>query len=410
MMTKQIRFFTNLLCGFIIRPSTLSRQDRRNHLVQTEMSTCIVNIGLYRTGSTTLAKAAQNLNLRIFRKFPNLSPTVHKTFLLGKQDDIDKLLLNVMDDLLDAVKDHDLVCDGYFPLLPLASQGVIDYLKNKAANNCVLIQFIATERNIQHESYIRSELHHWILHDLERKSGIDCATLEESIVSRQRRHQQGILRLGEIVKRMDLNDVATTWANTMSNLSNPTIDDWNRALSSVGRANCSPKLPIEAILLTMRMGNDPSEKLGRIKLLLSDIEEDILCSYMVVMSVDEDEYDLFTRYELQSSLGKRSRMVSFHYIKAAKQRNKNEPLPICSIWHKMADVAFENGASWVILLGDDIRIHCKYHYRAIYRSFLDIRQRLNLDVSNDQMFGSPWFDDIGFKVSILAYHKYCNTI
>jgi len=58
----------------------------------------------------------------------------------------------------------------------------------------------------------------------------------------------------------------------------------------------------------------------------------------------------------------------------------------------MATVAWENGADWAVLLGDDIEIKCSHHYRAVYRTFLDIAERLQVPFG----FGCPWFNDITF--------------
>ncbi len=43
--------------------------------------TCIVNVGIFRSGTTTLAEAAAQLGYKIYRRFPNLSPVLHKEIL-----------------------------------------------------------------------------------------------------------------------------------------------------------------------------------------------------------------------------------------------------------------------------------------------------------------------------------------
>jgi len=58
----------------------------------------------------------------------------------------------------------------------------------------------------------------------------------------------------------------------------------------------------------------------------------------------------------------------------------------------MAEVAWSRGASWVILLGDDVVIDCPFHYRAIYRAFLQLSEDLGCPFG----FGCPWLNDVTF--------------
>ena len=160
------------------------------------MSTsCIVNIGLYRTGTTTLAHAAKKLNLKIYREFPDLCSEMHKLFLHDSQEEMDKILLDVEDELIERFQNYDLVCDGYFPLFALASSSTVEKFKREATKKGVDLVFLATERS-KIESYLRSELHHWILHDIERKCGLEeRSVLEEALLTRFHRHQQGLKNL-----------------------------------------------------------------------------------------------------------------------------------------------------------------------------------------------------------------------
>jgi len=73
-------------------------------------------------------------------------------------------------------------------------------------------------------------------------------------------------------------------------------------------------------------------------------------------------------------------------------RPADSVLHLCPIWQSMAVKAWQEGADWVVLLGDDIHVHCPYHYRAIYRSFLEISERLKVPFG----FGSPWWNDTTF--------------
>ena len=60
----------------------------------------------------------------------------------------------------------------------------------------------------------------------------------------------------------------------------------------------------------------------------------------------------------------------------------------------MATKAWRKGADWVVLLGDNIGVECSCHYRAMYRSFLDISEHLNVD--SEFGFGCPSWNDTTF--------------
>ena len=77
------------------------------------------------------------------------------------------------------------------------------------------------------------------------------------------------------------------------------------------------------------------------------------------------------------------------------RKEQGEAPHICQIWASTTEHAWNNEASWVIFLGDDIRVECPFHYRAMYRYFLD--NQVKFDLSQDKYFGCPWFNDDGFK-------------
>ena len=361
------------------------------------MSTCIINIGLYRTGTTTLAEAAKLLGFKVYREFQALPPHILQLFLSGTTEEIDKILLKKIDELLDIVNDHDLVCDGWFPLLALASTNCLEVFKTKAEEKGINIILVSSGR-IDFDSYLRSELHHWVRHDIERHTELDDrSNLERLLQSRYERHRNGVKNLkGDTVPLLDLSSIEKDWTTILSTITNYSETNWDRALSEVGKQNCSPQLPVQAVLLTMRIVDDFNQKLKNVSTLLNDIEKDHLCSYMVILAIDEDEDGSQEAMELRLFLEQRPRMKSFHYMTNPK-RNKSEPVPICQIWHDMSACAWKDGASWVVFLGDDVRIKCNFHYRAIYRAFLDIQQNLKLNLPSGRMFGCPWFDDEGFK-------------
>jgi hypothetical protein len=108
--------------------------------------------------------------------------------------------------------------------------------------------------------------------------------------------------------------------------------------------------------------------------LLDSIEQDILCKYLVVLGIDNDEAKGSSARAFKMLLTSRPRVESVSVVVNPMQ----EPFRICDAWHRMAEKAWAKGAAWVVLLGDDIEIDAPFHYRAFYRAFLDISERLQV--------------------------------
>lgn len=372
---------------------------------KTKMQLCIVNVGLYRSGTTTLAKAATNLGLRAYREFPDLSPEEMKALLLEpetalmnwfeKNDGLQEIIRNAMN--------YDLICDGWIALLPFLEASAIERLKHAAFCTGVHLQFVATERNI--EETVQSELQHWTVHDLERKTGLDASDrrgLEENLKKRALEHQRKVHMFHSLghCRLLPLDKIRSgdfeDWSKVLSTMSKCSQLDWCNAIEEAGKCNTNPPLPVEGILLTMRIGRnkEAEKKTDSVARLLDRIEEDSLCRYVVVLAIDEDEECSDGANQLVASIQSRvgHKMKSLSII-VNPGRGRNEVFPMCSIWDEMAKVAwFEKGADWVVLLGDDVEIQCPNHYRAIYRSFLDIQERLKVPFG----FGCPWWNDTSF--------------
>ena len=81
---------------------------------------CIVNVGLYRSGTTTLVEAAKRLGLKGYREFPSsLSQVQQKDFLFQPEKAIlDWSSSGGLDEVLATAARHDILCDGWFALLP----------------------------------------------------------------------------------------------------------------------------------------------------------------------------------------------------------------------------------------------------------------------------------------------------
>ena len=262
------------------------------------------------------------------------------------------------------------------------------------------IKFVASIRDVN--STTRSELQHWVYHDLERKAGLtdsERANLEALLRKRAEDHERAIQFLcgtGMLTLLPLSNDLASQWCKPLASL----IDsekDWINALKITGRQNANPPLPIEGILLTLRLGRKEkaNSAIASVEKLLDELEEDSLCRYLVVLGIDHDERHSDATKALMTKLERRAatsaQLQSFHYI-INQERIPGESFAICRVWDDMARIAWRNGADWVVLLGDDIRIECRYHYRAIYRSFLDIAQQLQVPFG----FGCPWWNDLTF--------------
>lgn len=372
------------------------RDNRKRH-------GCIVNIGLFRSGTTTLAETASSLGLKAYRTFPGLSRDQHKSFLQNPQE----LVLEWFSkcgakEIIQIATDYDIICDGWTALLPFLPSTAVEDLKVEAEKVGVHLIFVATTRNT--EGTVQSELHHWTIHDLERQAGLTANerdNLELHLRERAEHHQRCVLHLhrGGLLKLLPLSDhLQMTWSEILSEVTDSTVEEWSGAFQTSGQCNATPPLPIEGILLTQRFGSrkESDEKILSIEKLLDKIEQDSLCRYLVVLGIDEDEASgsaagkLIRRLESRAAASQKQ-MLSLHVI-TNPARSPDQPFAICSIWNELAIVAWKQGAAWVVLLGDDIEVGCQYHYRAIYRSFLDIANRMKVPFG----FGCPWWNDTSF--------------
>lgn len=100
-----------------------------------DRTTCIFNIGLYRSGTTTLCKAAQRLGLQVHREFPDLDQSLFKAFLLTPQKIVSEWFFNGgRAVLLELASKHDVLCDGWIVLLPFLERDEINRLYPRRAS------------------------------------------------------------------------------------------------------------------------------------------------------------------------------------------------------------------------------------------------------------------------------------
>lgn len=364
---------------------------------------CIVNVGLFRSGTTTLAEAAASLGFGAYRTFPKLSQDQHKTFLQNPEKmALEWFSQGGVKEIVKLATEYDIICDGWIALLPFLPLTVLEDLKVEAKNSGVHLTFVASKRNV--EDTVKSELQHWTIYDLERQAGLtakESEYLEDNLRERAEHHQSRVQHLHSVglLKLLPLsNNLQTTWSQTLSEITDFTKEMWSSAFQKTGLRNANPPLPIEGILLTLRLGSseEANEKILSIDNLLDQLEQDSLCRYLVVLGIDADEVggnaaeELIRR--LKSRAASQKQMQSLHII-TNPARSPDQPFAICSVWNEMAIVAWNEGAAaWVVLLGDDIEIGCSYHYRAFYRSFLDIAKRTGVPFG----FGCPWWNDTAF--------------
>ena len=359
---------------------------------------CIVNVGLFKTGTTTLSEIMRELGLKVFKDFDPTCTGVHRRMLFNPVQEVERKIFNDPDYFKQCIT-HDFVSDGWFALLPFSLLAVKRFAEIAHQAN-VQLMFVVTERDLN--SYIKSELHHWVRNDLEKKADLKAdekSQLEVLLKTRYHLHKNGVANLSSEFKEtkiLRLEQIHTkSWSRQMQKVcAHFSPSGFEDALHKVGKSNSSPDLPIEALLLTMRVTQDFDEVLRNVNGLLDDIELDLMVRYLVVVAIDDDEFDSAEMKLLVESLKNRKKMHTLSFLRNPRIA-KGQPIPICMIWKAMALRAFELGASWVIFLGDDVRIHCPYHYRSIYRAFLDIKESLSLQ--EGIYFGCPWFNDEGFK-------------
>lgn len=290
-----------------------------------------------------------------------------------------------------------LIGDGWISLLPFLDKDDIDSFCAIALQRSLLLRFVCTQRDV--ESLIRSELQHWIIHNLEhlvQLSYEERSDLESMLRTRYRNHCVVMQNFHKTIQLLPI-DMIDQWPRLMNvYLWHELIDDdpidWIKCFHEAGHQNQNPELPLEAILLTLRLGVDPKYACDRVDRLLTAIEEDSLCRFMLVVALDDDEARSTNALILKEMITNHSRIEAVYYL-TNKPRRSNEPFPICQIWNEMACVSYEKGADWVMLLGDDIKINCPFHYRAFYRSFLNISKSRGLPFG----FGCPWWNDEGFR-------------
>jgi glycosyltransferase involved in cell wall biosynthesis len=362
---------------------------------------CIVNIGLYRSGTTTLATAFEALGLESHRAFSAVPETKLKDALHDPETAVEQWMsAGGTKELMMIAAENDIIYDGWLSLLPFLPDDRLHRLVADAEQSGICLIFVGTQREV--DATVVSELHHWVKFDLERRSNLtinERDELEMKLRERAEKHKQCVVKLASkgFVTVLPLENCEKQWPKKLAALTMFLEQDWSNALQSAGIQNANPPLPTEGILLTLRLGTDEeaSNKIAAIEALLKKLENDALCRYLVIVALDQDEFGTKPDSLLRNMMGRRKldkNQMQFFDIICNQPRQSDEPFAICRVWDTMACEAWERGADWVMLLGDDVDIQCSFHYRAFYRAFLDIAQNLGVKFG----FGCPWWNDISF--------------
>ncbi|CAN8065363.1 unnamed protein product [Agarophyton chilense] len=366
------------------------------------LKSCTINLGFYGTGTSTLSLGFQNFGFHVHRDRLPLSEESLRGGLICPEFMIKKWWCEEHGSnyVLDLMKKYDFIFDGWIPLLMFLSNEELFRFKSRALSEGIKLNYIATNRNV--DAYVRSELHHWVNHNLEMKANLtyeEKANLSQLIRIRILRHArrvesfQNFNEMQEIKNHLfqclPLKYMESQWPATLSSFTWPSEKEWSSALETIGVTNENPSLPVEAILLTFRVEDEMVRE--RIHSLLDKVEQDEICRYLLVIALDVDDFNSLATEKLIQSVSSRQRVLSVTKLPNLN-RSKMEPIPLCQIWNSMAEVAWSKGADWTIFLGDDIRLECPFHYRAIYRAFMDISIRFEYPFG----FGCPWLNDVSF--------------
>ncbi|GKY95855.1 hypothetical protein MPSEU_000546100 [Mayamaea pseudoterrestris] len=373
---------------------------------QTNRNACILNVGYYRTGSATLAKAAELVGLKVHScsnhlmddddKDENVTGTESlKTLLLDPLQAVTKWWNqdNGKQEMERLVQESDFVYGGFVPWLVMLPDKAFDTFCNDMKDkHGVSIQLVATRRHLS--TFLKSELHQWVIHDLERKAGLDVterSNLVDLLSTRALMHAAAVeMYTAEslLLEEMD------HWPKKLAKLFAASADvketAWADALLQAGKQNESPKLPLQGVLLALQHQDSESsteQVFQQVDELLQSLKQDGLCNMIIVLGVDGDSVGKPTIDSLVEHI--QESVPVFLATANTKTTDEDSSSSVCRLWDSMAVVAFDNGADWVTPLELGDKIDCSFHYRAFYRAFLDVSERLQCPLG----FGCVWWSD-----------------
>ena len=120
--------------------------------------------------------------------------------------------------------------------------------------------------------------------------------------------------------------------------------EWKRGFETAGIQYSAPALPMQAILLTMRIVKDNEKCLQDVILLLDGIERDPLCTYVLYVAIVDDEYSTPEACRFKDMLKSRPHFKELLLLRYPRKEEGEAPR-ICQILVEMAKCAFKNGAN-----------------------------------------------------------------
>ena len=160
----------------------------------------MINLGLYRSGTTTLAKAFSHRDLKPFRELfsTDLDASTLRSVLLQPE-------IAILDwwnnggqlKCLTHILEYDLLCDGWYALLAFLPTEHILSLVTSGKKQGLDIIFVCTWRENVND-IVKSELHHWVRHDLESRCNLtlhERNQLGKFLKIRAEKHRARILSL-----------------------------------------------------------------------------------------------------------------------------------------------------------------------------------------------------------------------
>lgn len=363
----------------------------------------IVNLGIYRSGTTTLAEASSELNLRAYRQFPDLDAVTLKAILLDPASSVlEWWEYQGHVEFFNHLSMYDVLCDGWYALMIFLPQDVLRQAQSTAKSRMGLdLIFVCTQREFIDESVL-SDLHHWVRYDLESRCNLELSERNNLAFSLEQRALEHKARISNLRREITCHVLPLNsnfpprnqWASILSRVFCGRESEWQESFDRVGKANSNPRLPVEGILLTLRVGSGEDAKSKRLSLekMFATLEKDRLCNYFVTLGLDADEINTAEADELLQVINAHRNRQSRSCVIVANDEFEGEIFPICKVWDKLASTAWQHGADWVVLLGDDIDVMTDCHYRCTYRAFLDISEKLGCV----EFFGCPWWTDVSF--------------
>jgi hypothetical protein len=208
---------------------------------------CVINLGLYRTGTTTLAKVVQFcLGGTVYRDFPSdLSKEQLQGIITNPEDSVVPWWFEKggKQMFLEHVQEHNCICDGWTSLLIFLPFEELKAVKDAARLFGKSVAFVVTTRD--ENATILSELHHWVRHDLERKTGLldleNRSNLEQYLRNRWLEHKE---RFDALEGPLELTNLPLEQVDSWSNILEPILDIskavLDEALLDAGTQNQNP--------------------------------------------------------------------------------------------------------------------------------------------------------------------------